>query len=233
MSTDSLSDGRRRSLVKVATLAFWLAVTVLPIIGIVVSLVDPLAFDATKERYHWLADDYPVVGPLLFIGFQALQVVLAPISHYSVGYLGGFLYGTYPGAVYNWIGRVLGHCLAFLVSRRVGRSIAVRFVSQSAIAKYDKYVSKGYIILFLMYFLPLFPDDELSYLAGLSRMRFKWFLLANLLGQVGGSLGLAYLGSGIDTKDTLFWILSIIMLTTVPVLWFALNRRAKQVGRSG
>ena len=52
-------------------------------------------------------------------------------------------------------------------------------------------------------------------------MKFRMFFLANFFGHIGGSLGLAYLGSGINTKDPLldtnwgysYWI-SVIVLAT-------------------
>lgn len=102
--------------------------------------------------------------------------------------------------------------------------MAEKFVKQETLDKYDRYISNKSFILFILYFLPLFPDDELSYLAGLSKMKFRMFFLANFLGHIGGSLGLAYLGSGIDTKDTLFWILTTVTLIGFPSLYWLLKK---------
>ena len=63
-----------------------------------------------------------------------------------------------------------------------------------------------------MYFLPIFPDDELSYLAGFSSMKAKVFIPIMLLGHIGGSLGLAFLGSGLSYSNPLFIIFSLITL---------------------
>ena len=67
--------------------------------------------------------------------------------------------------------------------------------------------------MFLAYFLPLFPDDELSYLAGISAMKPKIFLPIMAIGHIGGSLALAYAGNGIQSvKEPLFIILSLVTL---------------------
>ncbi len=67
--------------------------------------------------------------------------------------------------------------------------------------------------MFLAYFLPIFPDDELSYLAGLSTMRPKVFLPLMAIGHISGSLSLAYIGNGIQSfKEPLFIILSLVTL---------------------
>jgi uncharacterized membrane protein YdjX (TVP38/TMEM64 family) len=70
----------------------------------------------------------------------------------------------------------------------------------------------------------LFPDDELSYLTGLSSMKPKVFLPLMALGHISGSLSLAYLGSGIQSvKEPLFIIFSLI--TLIGGIWFAWHYR--------
>jgi len=213
---------------KVSTL-FWILITVIPIAGIIFGVTNPEVFQQNQEQLRNKIELFGVLAPLAFILFQAMQVVFTPISHYSVGVLGGFLYGPYVGALLNWIGRVIGHTIAFFIARFAGRTIAEKFVQQKTLEKYDKFVSDKSLVLFLVYFLPLFPDDEMSYLAGLSKMKFRMFLFANLFGHIGGSLGLAYAGSGMNTKDPLFWILSIVTLVGFPVLWWLLKTKKNDI----
>lgn len=213
--------------IKATTYIFWLIVTILPIIGIVLGLLDSYGFSQAQEYWREKILVFGLFAPVAFVAIQVLQVVITPISHYSIGVVGGFLYGPYLGALLNWLGRVIGHSLAFFIARMFGRRLAEKFVSPDTLAKYDRYVSSGSLTLFLIYFLPLFPDDEVSYLAGLSKMKFNMFFLANIFGQVGGSLGLAYLGSGINTKDSLFWVLTTVTLIGFPLLWWLLRRQSK------
>ena len=209
---------------KTASFIFWLIITIVPIAGLLLSILNPAVFQQSQDGLRaWLLP-WGIAAPIAFVLLQALQVVIAPISHYSVGLLGGFLYGPWLGGLLNWIGRLIGHVVAFLLSRFVGRSIANRFVSPVTLAKYDKYVSGQSLILFFIYFLPLFPDDEISYLAGLSKMKFRVFLAANLLGHIGGSLSLSYLGSGLSTKDPIFWVLSAVTLVGFVIVWWIFRR---------
>ena len=209
---------------KIATLIFWLVVTILPIVGVVIGLADPDKFAATQDAWQTRILVFGIAAPIAFILLQAAQVVVAPINHYVVGVIGGFLYGPFLGAFLNWLGRVIGHVLAFSIARYFGRSLIEKYVSKKTIEVYDKHVSDKSYILFLMYFLPIFPDDELSYLAGFSKMKFKPFLLANIFGHVGGSLALAYVGSGIDTRDTLFWIIFVATFIVFWLLFFAIRK---------
>lgn len=126
------------------------------------------------------------------------------------------------GFLYNWVGGVVGTLVAFYLGRKFGRKIVKHLVKPATLNKYDKIFEKGKLILFLMYFLPLFPDDELSYLAGFSSMKARAFIPIMLLGHIGGSLGLAYLGSGLSYKDPFFILFSIITLVcgTLFILYY-------------
>lgn len=191
----------------------WYLVTVIPIVLLVIGYAMPSQFFGSQEAIRSFVEGFGIFAPLAFILLQVAQVVLAPISHYSVSIAGGFIFGTWAGFIYNFIGRVLGTAAAFYLGRYFARKILAHVVQPATLAKYDTFFEKGKFLLFLAYFLPLFPDDELSYLAGASSLRAKVFLPLMAMGHVSGSLSLAYLGSGISSaKDPLFIVLSLATL---------------------
>lgn len=61
-------------------------------------------------------------GPIMFILFQVLQIVIAPIPGEVVQIAGGYIYGVGLGTLYNTIGMVLGSAMAFYFTRFIGRS---------------------------------------------------------------------------------------------------------------
>lgn len=208
---------------------FWLVVTAIPIAGLIWSVMSPKEFEGWQTTARTWIENFGAFGPVVFVMIQILQVVITPISHYTIGAIGGYLYGPYVGGILNYSGRVIGHLLAFCIARRFGRSYITKHFDEKTIRRYDKIFSgevngkKGGnlqpLILFLIYFLPLFPDDEISYLVGASNMSKRPFFLANLFGHLGGAFSLAYLGSGINTKDILFWILTLSTLAGFPIIW--------------
>jgi len=193
---------------------FWYLLLAVPILLLILGYIFPVSFFKSQEEMRLFIESYGFFAPILFILIQIVQVVVTPLSHYAVSLAGGFLFGTWYGFIYNWIGRVIGTYIAFCLGRRFGRKILRHVVSNEMLTKFDKIFDKGRVILFLMYFLPLFPDDELSYLAGFSRIRKKIFIIIMALGHIGGSLGLAYLGSGASRKDPLFIIFSLATLVS-------------------
>jgi len=146
---------------------------ILPVVALVIyGYISPSGLFGSIDNIKEIVGRYVLLAPLVFIGIQILQVVLTPINHYVVGVAGGVLFGPWLGGLYNWTGRVIGHFIAFLLSRTFGRRLVKRIVGEQLLSKYDKIWEKnGGFYLFLIYFLPVFPDDEISYITGLAFQR--------------------------------------------------------------
>ncbi|NIN00989.1 MAG: hypothetical protein GTO24_23755 [candidate division Zixibacteria bacterium] len=217
---------------KITTL-FWIIIPLIVISGILWSIISPSGFYAAQSYWRDLIARFGSFGPIIFVLVQVLQVVVAPIGHYGIGALGGFLYGTFLGTILNYVGRFVGSILAFSIARKFGRKLVLRFVDERTIRKYDHYVSGGreptrqVIILFLVYALPFFPKDEITYLVGISKMHPRHFILANIFGQISGSLATAYIGSGVHHQDVLFWFPFIVCLLGFPLLFYLVRSIAK------
>jgi uncharacterized membrane protein YdjX (TVP38/TMEM64 family) len=216
---------------------FWLFITIIPVLGMIWGIIDPTSYDYWQSLSQKYFVKFSIFAPVVFILIQALQVIITPISHYSVGLIGGYLFGFGWGGILNYIGRLIGHSCAFFISKKWGRKIMDKWVDEKIIQQYDRIFAgdecqKGAsiqsVILFLIYFLPLFPDDEISYIVGASKMKFRLFFLANLFGHLGGSFSLALIGDGINTKDPWFWILTLVTLVGFPIIWLLLRLNYKR-----
>ena len=89
----------------------WLIVTDTPIVRMIVRLYqDKYFLRDSVAAWGWMA-------PLVFIGIQAMQVIIAPIPGEITGPVGGALFGTTWGFIYSTIGLTLGSVAAFGVGR--------------------------------------------------------------------------------------------------------------------
>jgi uncharacterized membrane protein YdjX (TVP38/TMEM64 family) len=71
-----------------------------------------------------------------------------------------------------------------------------RIVGQAALDRYAGLVTAhGGLWLFLVYVLPLLPDDALTAAAGLSRISFRRFLVLSTLGRLPGMVMSVYAAS--------------------------------------
>lgn len=215
------------------SLIFWTLVSVIPLIGIVWNISDPAAYEASRDEWSARITQFGVWGPVAFVLLQIVQVIITPINHYVVGVLGGFLYGPILGGALNWLGRVIGHIAAFALARTLGRKIVNRFVPEEDRRRYDRLVGNKGLVLFLLFFLPFFPDDELSYLVGLGGMRWRIYLPAVIFGHIGGSWTLSYVGAGVKAYDPFFWALVGFTIIGFVLIALLMRRDSKAPSEAG
>jgi uncharacterized membrane protein YdjX (TVP38/TMEM64 family) len=133
-------------------------------------------------------------APAAFVaGYVLATVALLPGSVLTLA--GGALFGLARGTVYVFAGATLGACLAFLVSRHLARRVVERRLAGSPrFAAIDGAVAReGRKIVFLLRLSPLFPFNLLNYALGLTRVRFRDYLVA-CLGMLPGTLLYVYYG---------------------------------------
>lgn len=128
---------------------------------------------------------FGIIAPLFFISLQAFQVVFPVIPGGASCLAGVLAFGSAFGFVYNYIGLIIGSLIAFYLSKKYGLSLVRKIFKEETIQKYLKYIndSRFDTIFFLCIFIPGLPDDIMCYIAGLSKMNYKTFLISILIGK--------------------------------------------------
>ena len=185
-------------------------------------------FDFFTDKHRMLAfiDEHRTYAAFIFIGFQILQVVAAPIPGEVTGFVGGVFFGTFWGIFYSTIGLTIGSWIAFILARLVGRPLVEKLVKPETIGKYDYVMKhKGMFLAFLMFLIPGFPKDYLCYLLGLGHMRQGEFLAVSILGRLLGT-SLLTMG-GTFFRDERYGALSIVTGVCVAVILLTMIFRDK------
>ena len=158
--------------------------------------------------------EWGVLAPIIFIGLQALQVVIAPIPGQLTGILGGYLFGQWGGLFYSTIGLSLGSLTAFAVARGLGARYIQRFVSPDIWRKLGFIVeAEGTILCFVIFLIPGLPKDMACYLFGLSPMPFWVFALISTLGRIPDTWVVSAQGAHTASGD----YVQVILLTAIAV----------------
>jgi pyruvate/2-oxoglutarate dehydrogenase complex dihydrolipoamide dehydrogenase (E3) component/uncharacterized membrane protein YdjX (TVP38/TMEM64 family) len=135
-------------------------------------------------------------GPIFLAGFYVLAAVLfLPGSVLTLG--AGFLFGVPAGLATVWIGANLGACAAFLVGRTIAREwVAQKVKGNAKFAAIDEALGReGFKVVLLLRLSPVFPFDLLNYALGITKVSFRNYALASLIGMVPGTLMYVYFGS--------------------------------------
>ena len=156
--------------------------------------------------------EWGVLAPVIFIVFQALQVVISPIPGEATGFLGGYLFGLWPGFIYSSVGLTLGSVVAFGAGRWLGAHFVRNLVRKELWDRMGFIVeAEGAILCFIIFLIPGFPKDIVCYLFGISPMPLWVFALVSGLGRMPGTWVLS--AQGTRTATGHYW--QAILLTAV------------------
>lgn len=122
--------------------------------------------------------DFGSTAVIIYIVIQFLQVVILPVPGSVTVAVGVALFGPLWSALYSFIGIIIGSVVAFFIGRVIGYKAVCWIVGKDDLDKWlEKLKGKDYLLLSIMFLLPLFPDDVLCFVAGLSSMTTPYFLI--------------------------------------------------------
>ena len=133
-------------------------------------------------------------GAVLFVLLYILStVVVAPVFLLTVA--AGAVYGVWGGSVLVFIGAVLGASCAFLVARPLSGTRYLAWLNgESRVAAVRSAVAReGAWVQFLLRLSPVIPFTLLNYALGLSRVRYRDFLIA-MVGMIPAIVMYTYYG---------------------------------------
>jgi uncharacterized membrane protein YdjX (TVP38/TMEM64 family) len=163
------------------------------------------------QQFRALMLSYGNLAPLVFIALQVTQVVFSFIPGEATGFFGGFVFGMLRGFVYSSIGLSLGSLLAFGLARWLGLRFVQRVVRPSLYQKFAFLQEpRGILVVFLLFLIPGFPKDTLSYILGVTPIPLWPFFLVMTIGRMPGTWLLSIQGAAFHAESET-WILFVVI----------------------
>lgn len=191
---------------------FWLWILLIVLLigaGVALWIWRGPVWDIVQDRGRlqaWVAQLGPW-GPLVTIGLNVLQVILAPIPGQFVGVINGYLYGLAAGTLYSIIGLIAGTAAAMTLARRFGRPPVERLVPEPQMDRWDEISAhQGPWFFFLVFLFPFVPDDVTSFLIGLSPLSIPRMLVLTTLGRLPGVFVSCWVGARAAELPWWAWI---------------------------
>ena len=151
---------------------------------------------------------------------QILQVVILPIPGVITIGVSVALFGALKGAIISFVGIFIGSVIAFLIGRKLGKRTVCWLVGEDNLNRVQKKVNgKDKIVLSFMFLFPFFPDDLLCFVAGLSTMPIKYFLIMITITRLISVFTTAYSVNGsVIPYDTWWGLLIWVVLIALTLL---------------
>lgn len=138
-----------------------------------------------------------------FIFFQILQVVVFFIPGEVMQIAGGYIFGPVVGSIVSTIGILLGSVLAYYAAKAIGRKRINALIERKNLTKIKRILDAGSnkIVILIIYFIPGIPKDLLVYVAGVSNVSLRDFIMYSTLGRAPWIIVSAIFGHGINNRD--------------------------------
>jgi uncharacterized membrane protein YdjX (TVP38/TMEM64 family) len=179
------------------------------LVAIVVIFRDDLwrIFTSVKKLEEWVRASGPV-APLVFIAVQVFHVIVFVIPGEVVQIAGGYLFGIWPGTLYSVAGILIGSPVDFYLARFLGVPFVNALFPPERVEKTRALLgSRGSkVVFFFLFLIPGIPKDFLCYVAGLTPIRFRFFIVASMVGRLPGIIGSSLVGNSAAEQR---WFLSV------------------------
>lgn len=131
---------------------------------------------------------------LLFAGYIFVAVFQLPLAN-ILTLLGGALLGPFWGGFWTNLASTFGGLCAFLISRY----LLYDYVQKKMLKKIKNFNQeikrKGFYYLLFLHFTPVIPHQTINYLAGISKISWKIYIAATILGNIMYCFVYSFLGS--------------------------------------
>jgi uncharacterized membrane protein YdjX (TVP38/TMEM64 family) len=138
------------------------------------------------ENLQQFIRDAGPFAPLIYIGLKATTYIFAPLTSGPIQVVAGTLFDSiWLGTFYTLLGEVLGGSINFLIARRLGHPVVMRFVGKDGMKQVDTFYREqlgGWISLAVARIVLFSFWDFLSYAAGLTKsVRLSTYVLISIV----------------------------------------------------
>lgn len=174
---------------------------------------------------------FGIYAPILYLILYTLRSVILVLPVGIMSAAGGLAFGIWWGWLLNVFGATLGSCVAFWVARFFGRGFieSIPFFKSGKLKTLDdKAEVHGFKVVLFMRLIPHFQFDAVNFGSGLSKVKFRDYIIATPIGMIPGGFVLPYLGSSLENlKSPKFFIAvaAFILLMLVPFIYIKMKKR--------
>ncbi len=222
-----------------------IAILLVAVIG-AFTLRDYLSFETLRENRDALIAFRDANYVLTVLTFMAVYVGIVAFSlpGATIATLtGGFLFATFPGAVFNVVAATIGASLIFLAAKfGLGERLAARMeASEGAVKRLKEGIDGNqWSVLFLMRLVPAVPFFVANLIPALVGVPLSRFVITTFLGIIPGGIVYTSVGAGLgevfergESPDLgvifephiLLPILGLCALAALPILLKAFRKK--------
>lgn len=172
-----------------------------------------------------LLEQYKGRAASVLIGMQILQVIVCILPGQPIQLAASYMFGVLRGYLISIAGAVVGAFVAFYLAKVLGRDALEAIFGEEKVSDYHRKLNsgRGLTAVLMIYLIPGIPKDLVAYVAGISDMRLRPFLLVSTIGRSPGMLGSLLTGYFISSRN--YAAIGVLAVITAVILIICFVKR--------
>tara|TARA_B100000315_G_C14462569_1_gene534419 strand:- start:331 stop:972 length:642 start_codon:yes stop_codon:yes gene_type:complete len=173
----------------------------------------------------WIAQ-FGILSPAIYILLYAANTVslLPPIAILSL--TAGLAFGPVFGFAYLLTGAMLGTTLTFFIGRNFGREFVQKRLKGKFQSLDEGLGKRGFQTVLFFRVVPVVPYEVLNYASGLSKISFKDYALATLIGVIPGCAVSVFFGDSLTeplSGKFVAALVALVVLIAIPTVYLKMK----------
>ena len=188
----------------------------------------------TEDELKNKINSFGMWGPVIYVGIYILRpLILFPAGILSAS--AGLIWGILKGFLILQVGANISATLEFFIARHFARSGIERFLKGRLLKLDEKIGKRGFLTVLLIRIIPNAPWDIQNLSLGLTKVKFRDYFWATLIGIMPGSFAFVFFGASLIkilfNPNNFWWILlAVAVFVAVYFLQKYLRKRHGQHG---
>lgn len=149
---------------------------------------------------------------LIYLLIFALKPILLVLPTNVIAILGGTIFGPVKGTILTSVGFGVSGTIAFFLSRFLGKDFVQGLLGNKMMKVEDSIEKDGFRIITVLRMIPIMPYDPFSYACGFTKINYRKFILASVLGVLPETICYSVLGKNFTNPLSVQFLLPIGIL---------------------
>lgn len=186
-----------------------------------------MTFASDPEKFRNTITGLGAEGKVIFICMLILQIFVAVIPGEPLEICAGYAFGAFQGTVLCIIGEALGSILVFMFVRKFGVKAVEIFFNKDKLSslKILNDPKRLNILTFILFLIPGTPKDILCYVAGLTNIKFKIWLIICFTARIPSIVTSAVGGNALGTQNYVTAVIVFIITVVISLTGLAVYNK--------
>jgi uncharacterized membrane protein YdjX (TVP38/TMEM64 family) len=158
---------------------------------------------------------YGNFSAVIFLILYSLKPIVLFIPVWPLSVIAGNIFGPYKALMLSMTGCFLSGTLAFFLAKFLGRSFVDKLLKGKAMTLDSNIEKHGLKIMAIMRLTFVFPYDPLSYAAGLTKMKYRDFILGTMIGVFPEMVSYSFVGKNLEHPLSVKFAIPIILIIVI------------------